>query len=73
MTVEDFGAEVSGWLASTSHPQLRRPYLSCAFVPMVELLRYLEANGFATYITSGATGTSCGPWPGSCTGSCPSG
>jgi phosphoserine phosphatase len=53
MTVEAFGEEVSGWLASASHPQLRRPYLSCAFVPMVELLRYLEANGFSTYIASG--------------------
>ncbi len=36
-----------------AHPVLHRPYLSCAFVPMVELLRYLEANGFATYIASG--------------------
>ena len=53
MTVEAFAAEVSGWLASASHPQLQRPYLSCAFVPMIELLRYLEANGFATYIASG--------------------
>jgi phosphoserine phosphatase len=53
MTVEAFSEEVSGWLASASHPQLHRPYLSCAFVPMVELLRYLEANGFSTYIASG--------------------
>ena len=53
MTVEAFSAEASGWLASASHPQLRRPYLSCAFVPMIELLRYLEANGFSTYIASG--------------------
>jgi phosphoglycolate phosphatase-like HAD superfamily hydrolase len=53
MTVEAFSDEVRGWLASASHPQLRRPYLSCAFVPMIELLRYLEANGFSTYIASG--------------------
>jgi phosphoglycolate phosphatase-like HAD superfamily hydrolase len=53
MTVEAFGAEVSSWLQSASHPQLHRPYLSCAFVPMIELLRYLEANGFSTYIASG--------------------
>ena len=32
---------------------LKRPYLSCGFLPMVELLRYLEANGFRTYIASG--------------------
>jgi phosphoserine phosphatase len=53
MTVDAFAAEASGWLASAAHPQLHRPYLSCAFVPMVELLRYLEANGFTTYIASG--------------------
>jgi phosphoserine phosphatase len=53
MTVEAFSEEVSGWLASASHPQLRRPYLSCAFMPMIELLRYLEAHGFSTYIASG--------------------
>jgi phosphoserine phosphatase len=53
MTVEAFSDEVSGWLQSATHPQLARPYLSCAFVPMTELLRYLEANGFSTYIASG--------------------
>ena len=53
MTVEAFEAEVLGWLKDASHPLLRRPYLSCGFAPMVELLRYLEANGFTTYIASG--------------------
>jgi phosphoserine phosphatase len=53
MTVEEFSDEVSGWLQSASHPKLGRPYLSCAYVPMIELLRYLEANGFTTYIASG--------------------
>jgi hypothetical protein len=53
MSVGDFAAETDRWLADAMHPLLRRPYLSCAFLPMVELLRYLEANGFATYIASG--------------------
>jgi hypothetical protein len=53
MTVDDFSTEVTTWLHQSSHPLLRRPYLSCAFVPMIELLRYLEANGFTTYIASG--------------------
>src|SRR6516164_4606886 len=53
MTVDDFSAEVSSWLNRAAHPVLRRPYLSCAFVPMIELLRYLEAHGFTTYIASG--------------------
>jgi len=53
MSVESFQAEVLGWLKDAAHPLLRRPYLSCGFAPMVELLRYLEANEFSTYIASG--------------------
>ena len=53
MTVEAFAAEVHTWLATATHPTLGRPYLACAYTPMVELLRYLEANGFTTYIASG--------------------
>jgi phosphoserine phosphatase len=53
MPVEEFGTEVAGWLGTAAHPLLKRPYLSCGYVPMVELLRYLEAHGFATYIASG--------------------
>ena len=53
MPVEEFGTEVADWLRTADHPVLPRRYLSCGFVPMVELLRYLEANGFATYIASG--------------------
>jgi phosphoserine phosphatase len=53
MEVEAFGAEVMEWLTTASHPVLRRQYLACGFASMVELLRYLEANGFSTYIASG--------------------
>ena len=53
MRVEAFSAEVMTWLGTAAHPVLHRPYTSCAFAPMVELLRYLEANGFTTYIASG--------------------
>jgi len=53
MNVEDFSASVMSWLQMASHPVLHRPYMSCAYVPMVELLRYLEANDFTTYIASG--------------------
>ena len=53
MSVEGYGTEVMTWLGTAAHPLLHRPYLSCAFVPMVELLRYLEANGFTAYIASG--------------------
>jgi phosphoglycolate phosphatase-like HAD superfamily hydrolase len=53
MSVDGFSESVMTWLQMAAHPVLHRPYMSCAFVPMVELLRYLEANGFTTYIASG--------------------
>jgi phosphoserine phosphatase len=53
MTIDEYSAESLTWLRGASHPVLQRPYLTCGYVPMIELLRYLEANGFATYIASG--------------------
>ena len=53
MSVEDFEAAADSFLRSASHPTLDRPYLECAYAPMVDLLQYLEANGFANYIASG--------------------
>jgi phosphoserine phosphatase len=53
MDVEAFADEVRDWFTTATHPVLQRPYLTCGFVPMIELLRYLEANGFTTYIASG--------------------
>jgi hypothetical protein len=47
------------FLRTTQHPTLGRPYLKCAYVPMIELLAYLEANGFSNYIASGGGVTSC--------------
>jgi phosphoserine phosphatase len=51
--VEEYGKQASEWLEDATHPVLGRPYLSCGYVPMTELLRYLEAHGFTTYIASG--------------------
>jgi phosphoserine phosphatase len=53
ITVDDFEAQSDRFLHTTQHPTLGRPYLSCAYVPMIELLAYLEANGFSNYIASG--------------------
>jgi hypothetical protein len=53
MSIEEYSNEVLQWLRASSHPMLKRPYLTCGYVPMIELLRYLETNGFATYIASG--------------------
>ena len=54
MSVEDFSAEVMTWLEDGGPSgRCTGRILMCGFVPMVELLRYLEANGFTTYIASG--------------------
>lgn len=53
MTNEDFGRAARDWLATARHPRFKRPYTELTYLPMVELLAYLRANGFATYIVSG--------------------
>ncbi len=53
VSIEDYRKMVDAFFAEAVHPTLKRPYLTCAYVPMVELLRYLEANGFTVYIASG--------------------
>jgi phosphoserine phosphatase len=53
MTVEEFDTASDEFLRSATHPKLDRPYLECVYQPMIELIRYLEANGFTTYIASG--------------------
>src|SRR5215212_2433073 len=53
MTVEEFEQQSDAFLRTTEHMTLGRPYVECAYAPMVELLAYLDANGFANYIASG--------------------
>jgi phosphoglycolate phosphatase-like HAD superfamily hydrolase len=53
ITVEEHRARVEAFFAEAKHPTLGRPYTSCGYRPMVDLLRYLEANGFTNYIVSG--------------------
>ena len=53
ISVEDFDAHSDAFLRSAQHPTLGRGYLECAYAPMIELLRFLEANGFSNYIVSG--------------------
>jgi len=53
LTVEDYDRRVKEFFDQADNPGLKRPYRECGYLPMVELLRYLEANGFATYIASG--------------------
>ena len=53
ISVEDFEDQSDSFLRSAQHPTLGRGYLECAYAPMIELLSYLEANGFSNYIVSG--------------------
>jgi phosphoserine phosphatase len=53
MSVEEFESRAEAFLRSASHPTLGRDYLGCIYRPMVELLDFLTAHGFTTYIASG--------------------
>ncbi|HEX6037243.1 HAD family hydrolase [Longimicrobium sp.] len=55
MTQEEFAADAERFLAGGRHPTLDRPFPATAYQPMLELLAYLRANGFQTWISSGGT------------------
>ncbi|HEY2644352.1 MAG TPA: HAD family hydrolase [Galbitalea sp.] len=53
VSVEDYATEVESFYRDALHLTLKRPYSEAVYLPMVELLRYLEENGFTCYIVSG--------------------
>jgi phosphoserine phosphatase len=53
MSVDKFNAEVKQWLASARDSRWKRPFTELTYQPMQEVLRYLRANGFKTYIVTG--------------------
>jgi phosphoglycolate phosphatase-like HAD superfamily hydrolase len=53
MTTDEFRSKVESWLATAHHPRYKRPYHQLAYQPMQEVLSYLRANGFKTFIVSG--------------------
>jgi len=53
MSTEDFETIVKEWFATARHPRFKRPYTELTYKPMVELLEYLRANDFKTFIVSG--------------------
>ena len=55
VTTDEFTAIVTDWIESNEHPTLKRKYAEVAYQPMLELLAYLRANGFKTYIVTGAS------------------
>jgi phosphoserine phosphatase len=62
MTTEAFAAIVRDWVASARHPRFDRPYTELVYQPMLELLEYLRANGFQTWIVSGGGIEFMRPW-----------
>ena len=61
-TPAEFDAIVLDWLSMTKHPRFHRPYTECVYQPMLELLAYLRANGFKTFIVSGGRIEFMRPW-----------
>jgi len=53
MSTTEFEAIVTDWFKTAQHPRFKQPYTELAYQPMLELLEYLRANGFKTYIVSG--------------------
>jgi phosphoglycolate phosphatase-like HAD superfamily hydrolase len=53
MTTVEFADRVRHWLATAKHPRFDRPYDQLTYQPMQELLAYLRANGFKTFLVSG--------------------
>ena len=53
MSVDEFSAEAKQWITEAKHPRWKRPYTELTYQPMQEVLQYLRANGYKTYIVTG--------------------
>ncbi len=62
ITTEEFEKVVREWSSTAKHPRFNRLYTECVYQPMLELLAYLRANGFKTYIVSGGGIDFMRPW-----------
>ena len=62
MTNQEFEKIVTEWLATARDPRFKRPYTELSYQPMIELLVYLRANGFKTFIVSGGGVEFMRPW-----------
>ena len=62
MTTTEFERIVGDWLMTARHPRFKRPYTELVYQPMLELLNYLRANGFKTFIVSGGGIEFMRPW-----------
>lgn len=55
VTTDEFHQAAKAWLAKAKHPRWQRPYTDLAYQPMLEVMRFLRANGCKTYIVTGGT------------------
>jgi hypothetical protein len=62
MTIDEFGGTVRAWMDTARHPTSKRPYTEMIYKPMLEVLAYLRANGFKTFIVSGGGTEFMRPW-----------
>ncbi len=62
MTTDEFEKIVTDWVATAKHPRFKRLYTELVYQPMLELLAYLRANEFKTYIVSGGGIEFMRPW-----------
>ena len=62
MTTAEFEKIVTEWLATARDRRFKRPYTELVYQPMLELLAYLRANGFKTFIVSGGGIEFMRPW-----------
>jgi len=62
MTTDEFTKIVTDWLVAARHPKFNRPYTEVVFQPMIDLMTYLRANGFKTFIVSGGGVEFMRPW-----------
>ena len=62
ITSEEFEKVVKEWIATARHPQTKQLFTEMVYQPMFELLAYLRANGFKTYIVSGGSMDFMRPW-----------
>ncbi|MCF7983782.1 MAG: haloacid dehalogenase-like hydrolase [Thiohalocapsa sp.] len=62
MSTDEFAAVATDWLATARHPRFERPYTELVYQPTLELLDYLRANGFKTFIVSGGGIAFMRPW-----------
>jgi hypothetical protein len=62
MTITEFERIVADWIATAQHSKFKRPFTECVYQPMLELVAYLRANGFKTFIVSGGGIEFMRPW-----------